>query len=312
MKGYTFQTIFTHFTKMKTQRFTYFATGMICLGFFVGCNASQFSAKRDYEKAIPINSQVEVIVETFNGSIVVTPCDQLEVQVLAHMRSGGNTQEEADEAIDSLIPDFDTTATALKIKCKKRPGLFNFSDSVSLELKVPAKWPLVLSTSNGFVTVNDCLAPVSVDTSNGQVQVVHAVGQIRISTSNGKVNVEHSTGNIQAKSSNGNMRLTNCELEGDCTLETSNGSIEASFAADTPLELDATTSNGSIRYSEADVELKHKSKTSISGIWLGGSTKRAATKPSIGLHTSNGSITLKPFGEDRTPTMDSSSKVSNL
>ena len=290
---------------MKTNKLTRFVLVAIAIGAFAGCNATpRFSAKRDFEKIVPVNSKVDVIVETFNGFIEVTPCDQSEIQVLAHIKTYGATQEEADETLESLTPEFDTTATAVRIQCKRRFSPFHFSDSVSLELKVPASWPLQLSTSNGTITTKDIIAPVSIDTSNGKVNVLRSSGPLRISTSNGTITIEDSTGNIQAKTSNGTIHLTNCSLEGDSKLDTSNGSIEASFVAESPIRLDAKTSNGTIRYDEKSVELKKKSKTHISGVWLGRSTSRATPNTSVELETSNGSITIKSAGGETTPTTE--------
>lgn len=293
---------------MKTNELGRFLLVAIAIGTFTGCSYTPpFSAMRDFEKIVPVNSKVDVIVETFNGSIEVTPCDQSEIQVLAHIKAYGSTQEEADETLESLIPEFDTTAEAVRIQCEKRFSPFHFSDSVSLELKVPASWPLQLSTSNGTITTKESLAPVSIDTSNGKVNVVHSAGPLRISTSNGKITIVDSTGNIQAKSRNGTIQLTHCILKGESKLDTSNGSIEVSFIAESQMRLDAKTSNGTIRYDGKSVELKWASKTHISGVWLGRSASQETPSTSLELETSNGSITLKSAGGETTPSSETPS-----
>jgi len=302
--GYVYNLLYPK-SKMNTNQLGRFFLVAIAIGTLAGCSStSRFSAARDFEKIVPVNSKVDVIVDTFNGSIEVTPCDQSEIQVLAHIKTYGSTQVEADETLESLIPEIDTTAEAVRIQCNKRFRPFSFSDSVSLELKVPASWPLQLSTSNGTITTKESLAPVSIETSNGKVNVVRSAGPLRISTSNGKITIVDSTGNIQAKSSNGAIHLTNCFLEGESKLDTSNGSIEVSFIAESPMRLDAKTSNGTIRYDEKSVELKRKSKTHISGVWLGHSANQEAPSTSLELETSNGSITLKSAGGETTPTSE--------
>jgi DUF4097 and DUF4098 domain-containing protein YvlB len=275
---------------MKTLAST-FAMASLGIAIFSGCNMPQFSAKRDYEKVIPINSQVNVNAETFNGSITVTPTDQSEVALVAHIKSYGYTQEEADAALDSLSPAIDTTASALTIACKRRNQTLMYSDSVSLELKVPATWPLKLSTSNGAVSTTQSRGPVTIDTSNGKIEVKESAGLLQLSTSNGKIIVENSAGNIQASSSNGVVELTNCSLEGKCKLETSNGQIKVSFSDRTPIKLDASTSNGSIQFNGADADLTKNSKTHITGVLFG---KANGPVPSgfLELETSNGNITI--------------------
>ena len=96
------------------------AIALVCSTLSLGCNFPQFSAKRDFQKVIPINSQVDVHVQTFNGSISVTPSDQSEISLVAHIKAHGNSQDEADAALDSLVPEIDTTTSAITIACKKR------------------------------------------------------------------------------------------------------------------------------------------------------------------------------------------------
>jgi DUF4097 and DUF4098 domain-containing protein YvlB len=259
--------------------------------FFIGCNAPQFSAKRDFQKVIPINSQVDVNVQTFNGSISVTPSDQPEIELIAHIKAFGYSQEEADSALEALSPEIDTTASSLTVTCKKRNQVLMYSDSVSLELKVPASWPLNLATSNGAVSTVQSRGPVTIETSNGKIEVKEAVGKLKLSTSNGKIIVENSAGHIEANSSNGAVQLIGCAIEGKCKLGTSNGAISVGFSERNPINLDASTSNGTIKYNAADAELSKKSKTHISGI-LFGKSGSSATMPSLVLETSNGSITI--------------------
>lgn len=263
---------------------------------FSGCNAPQFSAKRDFQKVIPINSQVNVNVQTFNGNITITPSDQPEIDLIAHIKAYGYSQEEADAALDALSPEIDTTTSAITIACKKRNQVLMYSDSVSLELKVPANWPLNLVTSNGAVSTIQSRGPVTIETSNGKIEVKEAAGTLRLSTSNGKVIVANSVGNIEASSSNGAIQLIGCSLEGKCKLDTSNGAISISFSDRTPIQIDASTSNGSIKFNEADVDLKKKSKNHMAGTLFGKANESVPTS-SLVLETSYGSITIATESE---------------
>jgi DUF4097 and DUF4098 domain-containing protein YvlB len=292
---------------MKTQS-VLVAGALLGFGFLAGCYSPKYSASRDFEKVIPVNSQVEVVADTFNGSIEVTPCDLPEIQVIAHLKSYGDSAEQADARLDSLVPEVDTKANTVTIRCKKRSGEFFSMDSVNLELKVPKTWPLKLSTSNGKVTTTNSQSPVSIETSNGQVQVTHAVGTISISTSNGKVFIEDSVGNIRAKSSNGSMKLARCTLTGECSLNTSNGGLDVSLLPSSPIQIEAETSNGKIRFDEAKMEAVKKTKSSLSGLWLGDSASEKSETASLKLDTSNGSISIKST-EDDSPTQTESKPI---
>ncbi len=258
---------------------------------FAGCNAPQFSATRDFEKVIPINSQVDVNVQTFNGSINVTPSSESEITLVAHAKAYGNTQAEVETALESLVPQIDTTTTAINIECKKRNQLTSWSDSVSLELKVPANWPLHLTTSNGSVLTSQSRGPVIIKTSNGKIDVKEAAGSLRLTTSNGKITIENSAGNMQASSSNGTVRLIDCVLEGKSKLQTSNGAISVNLSERIPIQLDASTSNGAIKFNEADIDVAKKSKSHLSGV-LFGNASGTSPNASLELVTSNGSISI--------------------
>jgi DUF4097 and DUF4098 domain-containing protein YvlB len=277
-----------------------FAITSIGFAFLSGCNTPQFSAKRDFQKVIPINSRVDVNVETFNGNITVTPTDQSEIELVAHIKTYGYTQEEADAALETVVPEIDTTTSAISIECKKRNQALMYSDSVSFELKVPVSWPLHLVTSNGGIKTSQSRGPVTANTSNGKIEIKEAVGALQLSTSNGKIIVDDSAGNIQASSSNGVIQLIGCSLEGKCKLDTSNGAISVSLSDRTPVRLDASTSNGSIKFNAADIDLTTDSKSHIAGVLFGKANGTAPTA-SLDLETSNGSITITTASEPAPP-----------
>lgn len=274
---------------------------ILCIaGFLViaGCQVPQFSATRDFEKVVPVSSQLEVVAKTFNGSITVTPTDKPEISIVAHAKSFGMTQEEADEALDGLSPVIDTSGGKLTIECKKRnPTNLGFSDSVSLELQVPVGWPLKLATSNGNVTVGQMFGSVSIQTSNGKVEVFEATGSVEASTSNGKIFVANSSGTILANTSNGSIYMMNCNLEGKCSLKTSNGSIKARFANHPDLPIRAKTSNGIIDCKSSEIRVENKSKNTLSGILLGTPAVDGSANASLEMETSNGSIKINPEEE---------------
>ena len=112
--------------------------------------------------------------------------------MVAHAKAYGMTQDEAEAALEALSPEIDTTATSITFECTNRARKFNYSDSVSLELKVPARWPLKLETSNGNVSANQSQGPVTISTSNGRIEVKGATGSLHVSTSNGKITISNS------------------------------------------------------------------------------------------------------------------------
>jgi DUF4097 and DUF4098 domain-containing protein YvlB len=264
----------------------------ISIGLLTGCNFPKFSATKDFETSITVNSPVEVIVSTFNGSIEVNPSESNEIQLVAHMKAFGESQEQAESRLESLVPSVDTQEKSVTIRCEK-PGDAMFSmDSVSLELKIPPTWPLRLTTSNGIVTSTGSRSPLTVKTSNGQIKVINAIGNIELQTSNGAVSIEDSMGRVQAESSNGSIKLVQCTLDGNSQLDTSNGAISVALRQTDSISIDARTSNGSIKFDEKAVDVKKKSSTKLQGVLRGESSNGAPTI-ALELKTSNGSISIK-------------------
>jgi DUF4097 and DUF4098 domain-containing protein YvlB len=189
-------------------------------------------------------------------------------------------------------------------------------DQVRLELKVPAKWPLNLTTSNGHIKTLHSRSSVIATTSNGAIDIVDAQGDIRPTTSNGRIEIQQSSGNVQAQTSNGAVKLIECDLQGDNKLSTSNGAIEVQLNATSKVKITGRTSNGSIRGEDQQFEVASKSKSRIEGTWNGKSSDKSAKVASLELSTSNGSVTIKgtaageevskPTTQDETPAATSS------
>ena len=185
-------------------------------------------------------------------------------------------------------------------------------DSVQLELKVPATWPLRLTTSNGTIKTKDSLAAIVAKTSNGQIEVLNSTGSLELATSNGRITVDGMTGPIDAHTSNGAVKILNCSLEGKCHVHTSNGTIEVGLNDNQSIKVDASTSNGTIRCDDDRMSFSKQKKTHIAGTWESRSESQKATSSSLELETSNGSITIKA-AEPRsntsdTPTIDEASQ----
>jgi DUF4097 and DUF4098 domain-containing protein YvlB len=264
----------------------------LCMIAFAGCNVPRFSANRDYQKTIPVNSQVEVIADAFNGFIKVSPSDGPQIELVAHMKAYGYSVQDAEGALDSLIPEIDTTEDAVHIKTKKRDSMMN-QDSVDFELKVPQKWPLRLHTSNGDVTVEDSSSPVYVKTSNGSVLVERAIGKIELTSSNGQVTLLGSDGEIAIKTSNGQIVMKDCSLQGDSQIKTSNGEVSLAMLNEYAVTVEADTSNGIISFDPNRLDAKKREDSHVTGLWHGSLPKD--TKPSVKLtvRSSNGTISIQ-------------------
>jgi DUF4097 and DUF4098 domain-containing protein YvlB len=280
--------------------------GVTCL-LSSGCDLPRFSATKDFQKTITVNSPTEIVADTFNGSIEVTAGSNNEVEVLAHLVAYADSDALAREKLDSLIPEINTTTEALTIRSTKSKEQGSIMDSVRFELKVPAGWPLKLTTSNGTVKCEGLRGPVLVKTSNGRIQVKEAVGKISLTTSNGSVEVAQSQGTVHVHTSNGRIELQQCTLQGDNELSTSNGAISVGLVPNSPIAITANTSNGSIKCDESSVQISDKSSRHLTGIMTSNESS-ATSQVKLDLKTSNGSVSIK---KNDAPTVSGSEAKSN-
>lgn len=259
----------------------------------VGCSLQNFSASRDYQKTIPVNSQVEVVVDSFNGDILVTKSDTPEIAIVAHMKAYGSSQEAAESALDALVPSIDSYGQSIQIKAKQTRRVGFMSDSVDFELRIPAGCELRLTTSNGKISSEDSQASITANSSNGSISVTKAKGVVDLNTSNGPVELNQCEGIVGIKTSNGRITLVDCLLEGNCKATTSNGKIEVSLPRSVNLSISASTSNGSIEYPEDLLNTAKKSKQAIEGTWGEATDTNAKKDIALVLETSNGQVLIE-------------------
>lgn len=261
----------------------------------IGCNIPRFQAKKDIEQIIDLEDAKQLIVGSQNGGIKVTLGEAGKVRMLAHITANGSTQEEADNFVAELAPVIQNSGSDLSINHPKTMGMFS---SISYELEVPSDLSLALKTSNGAIHVQDIASPIRCETSNGSIHVQGALNSLVAKTSNGRIELKDCIATIDAKSSNGRIEMARCQLLGDSQLRTSNGSIDVALTREQPIELNAETSNGSIK-SELQLDKESRKRTRLSGLAFASNDKNPVK---LELDTSNGSITIKESETTMSPT----------
>ena len=186
-------------------------------------------------------------------------------------------------------------------------GWFNNS-KIGFEIQVPEKTTTDLQTGGGHVTVSSLQGDVTVETSGGHISIEKIAGNAKVETSGGHIETDGVDGNLSAETSGGHIEVRGAT--GRVDADTSGGHVEVSFAKGNArggriessggsitveldptvdLDIDASTSGGSVR---TDVPLKIVGKVSGSSIrgtlGKGGETLR--------VHTSGGSVSIGAAG----------------
>lgn len=286
----------------------------ICL-IIAGCGpfklSNRFSAVETVLKSYSVQGKQQIVAETFNGAIDVLTGAPDKVEIKVTKRTGGSSQEAADDDLDNIDVHFEQAGNKIVINVRSiNPKPF-LNRGAAIEIQVPEGSTLDLKTTNGKVGSVGLVGDTVVHTSNGPIQAQGTRGTLDLETSNGAISVQGGVGKIRAKSSNGGIDITadktlldahtsNGRISfkgklgaGDHVLSTSNGSVSVKLPADAAFKLEARTSNGKISTdftsdSETPGKKKKPSKSQLSGTFGDG-----PTSASLDIHTSNGSIEIR-------------------
>jgi DUF4097 and DUF4098 domain-containing protein YvlB len=166
---------------------------------------------------------------------------------------------------------------------------------------------IVADTSGGSIVLEDVEGPVEADTSGGRIELLRIAGDAQAETSGGSITARSIRGRLAAETSGGSIEID--DVSGRVEAETSGGSIYASFApgngqggrlrtsggdvrvkvdASLGLDIDASSSGGSV-ISDVRIETQGQSERGrLSGRLAGGG-------PRLELRTSGGSIRIEPL-----------------
>lgn len=140
-------------------------------------------------------------------------------------------------------------------------------------------------TSGGPIRLREMTGDAHVATSGGPIDVEELDGSLQAHTSGGGIHIDRVTGYVEAKTSGGPIRATfSPGNRHGGILESSGGPIEVAIARPANLNLDASTSGGSVS-SDFSVAGEVSHSTMRGTIGSGGEELR--------LHTSGGSIHIR-------------------
>jgi len=272
----------------------------------------------DFHYTYPLKSGGRLVVDSFNGSIEVSPWDQENVDI-----TGTKYARTQDDVADIRI-EIEHSSDAVSIRAT-RPITRNGNHGARFVIKVPRSVVLErLATSNGGIRATDGIGPSRFKTSNGGVHALGFKGQLSAATSNGTMelmDVEGSVtghtsngairgdrirGPVDVTTSNGGIRMNLDRAEGSIRLGTSNGGIELTLPANATVPVQAHTSNSSITmHLPGEVNARLVANTSNGSIStdfemrMRGDLNRhhlegtmGSGGPLIDLNTSNGSIRI--------------------
>ena len=268
-------------------------------------------------------SRIEKNLELQPGGRFVLESEAGSVSVSGASRSGAHIviTSERDDLNSELEFGFSSSAgVAHATARRKHESLWSHSLSVHFEIEVPEETHTELHTGGGGISLSGLRGAADVKTSGGPINVsglngnleaftsggpIHlreVTGDAHVGTSGGPIDVEALDGSLRAHTSGGGIRINRVSgyVEAKTSggpiratyspgnrhggvLESSGGSIEVAIDSSANLDLDASTSGGSVSSDLPVRVVGTVSHSSMHGsIGSGGEELR--------LHTSGGSI----------------------
>jgi DUF4097 and DUF4098 domain-containing protein YvlB len=230
------------------------------------------TATADWRKTYPLEQGGRVEISNVNGKIQVEPSMNGQVEVVAHKKGKGTSDEAAKDALARIEINEDVSGSAVRITTKtpSANGLFGGSTEVSYDVRVPAGADVRFTTVNGGVELSRLSGRIKAGTTNGGITAREVAGSVDASTTNGGVDVD----------------LTKLDPDG-VSLDTTNGGITLRLPADTRATISARVSNGGIDTNELQLETTASTRRRLEARLNGGG-------PNVRIETTNGGIRIRP------------------
>ena len=288
--------------------------GLIVAALSLWAMASPAMAESRIEKNLDLQPRGQFILESEVGSVTVTGTS----------RSGAHlviTSERVD-LNSELEFNFSSSSGVARVTARRKDKSFwQHNLSVHYEIEVPAETRTEVRTGGGGITLSGLRSAADVKTSGGPIEVtglngnleahtsggpIHlreVTGDAHVATSGGPIDVEALDGNLQAHTSGGGVKINRVTgyVEAKTSggpiqvtyspgnrrggvFDTSGGPIELAIDRSADLNLDASTSGGSV---SSDIQVVGTvNHSSMHGsIGAGGEELR--------LHSSGGSIHIR-------------------
>jgi len=267
-------------------------SGIAVIGLLAsGCGAIDISlgerAESQLSEVFQTGATPTIVVETFNGSIDISPSDSNEVVVEVTKYATGLDQASAAARLDEIDVTIAQEANTIRVVARReRRGIGEMGAAVVIS--APKDATVSLHTSNGAIVSEAMAHSVKAVTSNGKIEIVDGNGDLDLKTSNGAILIEASGAEVDARTSNGKIDFKGSLAAGKHEFRSSNGAIQLTLPADAQFGYSATTSNGKVRCHFEGPRDGNKRQSRLKGT-VGG--EHPAT--TIELSSSNGAIDIR-------------------
>lgn len=230
----------------------------------------------DIDRTFDVGSGGTLWVEVEGASVEIETGGE-DVDVRVERRRGNEPIE------DDFDVRLEQDGDRVEIEIEKRTRQWLRNSGLRIEIRVPERFDLDVTTSGGSVSVRDLIGEVDVSTSGGSVDLGRIDGPVDVSTSGGSISLASSSVTAVLSTSGGSIDIG--DVDGDITAKTSGGSVQVKRAAGS---VDISTSGGSIDLADIGGAIN----ASTSGGSVHASFSRQPDRDSE-ISTSGGSVVVK-------------------
>jgi hypothetical protein len=250
-----------------------------------GCtvNVNTEGATASETHTFKVGASPKVTLDTFDGSIEVHSWDRAEVEVIVEKQAQDETL--LQQIVVEQSQDGDTVTLRVRGPAGGgRDGIqigVVYSPGAKLRVAVPKAVALDIRSGDGSITVEDVTGAVTMRSGDGSIVGLRVAGDVRATTddgsirlreTSGKVDVETQDGSVvvngtftalRAKTGDGSVRIAaekGSAVESDWLVETDDGSVEVRLPEGLAADVDAATSDGSIRSSYPGLTVPERSE----------------------------------------------------
>jgi DUF4097 and DUF4098 domain-containing protein YvlB len=242
-------------------------SSVLLAGCEVNLNTEGLSARE--VKSFKVSGQPELVLDTFDGSIEVHSWDKNEIEVEVERRAMEQT------LLDEIKVDAQQNGDKVTVKvtgpARRDRGVtigVHVSPTARLRVAVPRNLTLtahsgdgsiraealegriVLSTTDGSVVASRLGGDIQIRSGDGSIRLDQITGKLDLETTDGSIGLEAKPTVLKARTGDGSIRARiepDSVMADNWELTTSDGTITLGLPMSFNAELDAETSDGSVR-----------------------------------------------------------------
>lgn len=260
----------------------FLALGFAATAGLAGCVVPGDQETERTTRTVDAPANAPLVVDNHNGDVTVTGggTDAIDLEITKRTNYGRDLFSE-------VTVETDASGDRIRVETVTGDVPMGASVSVDLQLTLPGSVTVERArTRNGDVTVEDVPGDATLETTNGRVDADGVDGFLTLRSTNGTVEAHDVAGIDGASTSNGDVDVEIPAIRGDTTLETTNGDVRASAAADLDAEVELRTTNGDVSYGGLDLQVETDRETHLRGT-LGAGGDQLLAK------TTNGDVRLR-------------------